>query len=89
MDVRAGPDDYIFGPTTLTFGPQSGLRLCADIELVDDDIPDGKVETFMYKFSTLTDRVILPQGGNITIVDDERELHHNNGVELTRQYSYN
>ena len=69
-----GPDDYIFDPTTLTFGPQSGLRLCADIELVDDDIPDGRVETFMYQFSTLTDRVILPLGGNISIVDNEREL---------------
>lgn len=41
--------------------------------LVDDDIPDGSIESFMYEFSSANDGVMLPQSGNINIVDDECE----------------
>ena len=66
----------MFDPTTLTFGPsQPELSQCATIVLVNDDIPDGSVESFMYEFVSDNDRAILPQNGSITIVDDERELY--------------
>ena len=72
-NVLSGSEDYILETSTLTFGPQNDLRQCADIMLVNDEIPDGSVESFTYEFSSAHDGAMLPQSGSITIVDDERE----------------
>ena len=71
--MLSGSEDYILETSTLTFGPQNDLLQCADIMLVNDEIPDGSVESFTYEFSSAHDGAMLPQSGSITIVDDERE----------------
>ena len=74
--VTAG-DDYILVADELTFALTGGIRMCADVFIINDQVTEGN-EFFMVFLSqapqsSATVDIGLPSTAIVTIVDDDSE----------------